>query len=242
MSYTTITSISACRDYIKTRLGDPVVCVEISDDQLNEIIFDSIQDFTRYNYGEGSYKDYVVLSLSADVSEYNLSGTNIIDTIDYTLSTSDGGSINALFTPTHIALSETGIIQNVTSNGMVDWNIAMLMLEEIKNTFNKMFMVDFRQGSNIMRVVPTPTEAYTGILTCYKKETALNLYNNRLVQRLCVARAKIQWVEHLSKYSLTLPGGGTMNGDSIISRGKEEEEKVMEDIKGESEPTDFFVG
>ena len=39
-------------DYTKSQLGAPTITIEVSDDQISEIIDDSIQKFTEYAYGE----------------------------------------------------------------------------------------------------------------------------------------------------------------------------------------------
>jgi hypothetical protein len=80
------------------------------------------------------------------------------------------------------------------------------------------------------------------LLRVYKKEYAKNLYNHPLVKKLCVARGMQEWGQNLDKYSMSLPGGGTINGSAIIARGEALEEKVMENLKLETEPPVFIVG
>ena len=60
-----IRTIEQMRDYIKLRLGMPIVNVEVTDTQMDQIIEDSIQDFHRYNYDEATFMDYAIVTFSA---------------------------------------------------------------------------------------------------------------------------------------------------------------------------------
>jgi len=245
---TTITSLETMRDYIVKMLGGPVINVELDNTQLDQIIFDSVEDFNRYNYSEGSHKDYIIITLSAGQDEYSLSGQHVQDTCDLQLSLGVDG-INTLFSPTHELLYQDWVVKGNYPGGgggpgmvMADYDISMMYLEEIKRHFSKEYTCYFRSGSETLKITPTPKTSLTGAVFVYKKETAANLYNNQLVKRLCVARAKKLWGEILSKYSAQLPGGGTYNGEAIYQRGATEETEVMIRIQQESPPIDFQVG
>ena len=234
-----ITTLPAMRDYIYNQLGAPVITVEIATTQLDQIIEDSIELFNRYNYGEGSHKDYLVINLSADTQDYSLSGQEVNDVVDMLLSETTGG-LNTLFTP--INLFYNGQSPVSSSAYLSDYYTAMTHLKQITDTLSTQFKVDYIQSQEILRIVPTPEVDLVAMIEVYKKETAQYLYNHILVKQLCVAKAKILWGGNLGKYSMQLPGGGTINFSEIKSEGKEELERVMVDIKAESEPIDFFLG
>ena len=56
-------------EYLKLRLGAPVLNVEMTDDQFKQVIWDTIEDFRRYNYDEGSHTDYAIITLTAGQTE-----------------------------------------------------------------------------------------------------------------------------------------------------------------------------
>lgn len=236
-----VTTLSEFRDHIKRELGSPVITVELANEQLDQIIEDSIQDFTRYNYGEGLHKDYVVLNLIKDQTDYSLSGTDIEDVVDLILSVGSDGGINTLFSPQNMLLSYEAIA-NVSNYHLADYYTAMTALKEIMNTFGLQFRVDYIQPQSLLRVVPTPTSNLTGLMEVYKRETAINLYNHTLVKKLATARAKVLWGTILGKYTIQFPGGGTANGTEIKADGQAMEEKAFDAIRNESESPDFFVG
>lgn len=244
-----ISTLPEFRDYIKYALGEPVLCVEISNEQLDWIITDTIQLFQRYMYGEGLYEDYILLNVSPKVSAYALSGVE--DVVDLQLS--NAGGINTLFSNTHQLLYNDWVVQgnypggpgNIPGMGggniLSDYQGTMQYLEEIKNTFGRRYTAYYRGNRNELVILPTPETSGVCMMRVYKKDAAENLYNNILIKRMAVAKAKKQWGLHLKKYSLTLPGGGTLNGDSIYQDGVTEETELMESFRKESEPIDFYV-
>jgi hypothetical protein len=245
-----ITTLAAMRNYIKTMLGSPVITVELADAQLNQIIEDVVQVMNDYHTGEGNYHDYIGFSVSAGTSAYNVSAYNIASTVDFDLfNTNDG--LNVLFSETHNILWRDFVLHgnypggpgDANGEGMVlaGYNVMTNYLEDVKDTFSLMYHAQYSDARQEFLLTPTPKENGTGLLTVYRKETAENLYNNHIVKNLCIAESKILWGHILGKYSMTLPSGGTINGQDIKSDGKEEKEKIMEQIRMESEPPMFFI-
>ena len=242
-----IDTVPLFRDYIKRQLGHPVLCVELADEQITELIRDTVDIFQRYSYSEGTYKDYVVFSVSAGTSAYTMD-SNISDVLDLQLSTGIDG-INTLFTQTHNLLSNDWVGAGGypggpgTGQGMTlaNYDIALMYLEEIKSKFGRKYRVNYRDATNQLMLTPTPNEDLTGVLELYTRHRSEDLYNHILVRRLAVALCKKLWGLHLKKYALTLPGGGNLNGDTIYNDGVTEEATVMEAIYKEAQPIDFFV-
>lgn len=250
-----ITTLSACVNYCKKMLGRPVINVEVSDDQFEQIIEDSVQDFQRYTYGEATYRDVLILSLSAGTSAYQLD-QSIDSILDIKLTFGSNG-INDLFTAQHNLLYNTWIQGNYPggsgggSNGpaglggsmtMANYDTAMIYLKEIEDHFQRKYTCDFNPNSYVLRVWPTPNVTSNAMLTIFKKEEAVNLYNNSLFKKLVVARSRIMWGNNIGKNIITLPGGGTTNGDAILAKGEKDEESALQNIKLETEPPIFMVG
>lgn len=70
LSCNKICTIEDAIAYTRRRLGEPIVCVEIANEQFVDIICDAIQIATRYLYGETVVKDYMPLKIKKGKSKY----------------------------------------------------------------------------------------------------------------------------------------------------------------------------
>ena len=260
-----IVTLQQFKYYVKLRLGMPIVNLEVSDSQIEQIIEDCLDIFCRYMYEEGSYMDYAILNVSACQSEIPLSAafdqrtgqnlTNIQDIYDYSLSFAADG-INTLFSPTHVLLYDqfvnkgdypggpgtgVGVIAGNTGLTLTNYQISMMYLKDIEMMFGKYYRISYINGLDVLKIVPTPVQNLTGVLMFYRRQMAVNLYNHPLVKRLVLAKTKQQWGNNLGKYNATLPNGTTINYDRLIQQGLDEEEKVMDDIRSEGAPIDFYI-
>jgi len=254
-----ITTLTGMKDYVLVQLGFPVINIEISDDQLENAIMDTIQDTNRYLYDEGTYRDYFLLQTSAGVGDYPVSAVrdystgatldNVQFAWDFSVSFGADG-INTLFSPAHILLYNQYVNQGSYPGGpgqggcgliLAGYQSAMMYLDQINEMFGKMYSVDYIPGQEVLRITPTPDAAVIGVLTLWRSESAQNLYNHPIVKKIAVARAGIRWCRNLMKYGGTLPDGLTINVDGYLSDYKEQEEKWMERLWEESHPPDFIV-
>jgi len=259
-SYTKITDLTQMKNYVLSQLGWPVINIEVSNDQLEQTIIDVIVDFNRYNYDEGSYRDYFLFQTSAGQMDYPISscreyGTSAtLENVQHAweLSIAFGADgINTLFSPTHILLYDQYVNQGGYPGGpgsiggtgltLTNYSTAMVYLDMINEMFGKMYQVDYLPGREVIRITPIPSEALVGVLIFWKRERAEYLYNNPLIKKVSVARTGIRWARNLMKYGGTMPDGLTINASEMLSEYKEMDEKWTERFWDESEPPDFQV-
>jgi len=248
-----ITNEAEFISYIKRMLGNPVINVEVADINVTDCIYDAIQDFQRYNYDEGNVRDVLAITLSAGVSAYSLSGLGVDSVLDIQL-TNGIYNINTLFSPTHMLLYNQFQTQypGGTGNGgaaglggsgvLGNYQIQMMYLSEIQEMFQRRYVCDYSEWSQMLKVRPTPNQDDVGILMVFRKESAINLYNHPLVKKLAIAKVKKIWGRTLSKYSISLPGSGSITGQEIRQEGIEEEKELIESIRMEGSPPIFLVG
>lgn len=262
MPITNINSWEGMRVYLLQKLGWPVNNVEITEEQLDLAIEDTIREFWYYNTDRGNYMDYIIFQCSAGVSEYSISAgqfrdyftSAVIDDIEaiYDLSVREGlEGLNTLFSPQHILLYDVYVTQGGYPGGPVDnagigmtltnYYTSMMYIEQIREAFGKMYRADWIPNKRVIKVIPTPVEPILGVVVAYRRQLAEHLFNDPLVRKLALAKAKIQWGRNLIKYGGSLPDGLTINADVILNEGKEEEEKYLEWMRSESEPPDFFI-
>jgi len=68
------------------------------------------------------------------------------------------------------------------------------------------------------------------------------LFDDEMLKNLATANAKIIWGSVLRKFGgIQLPGGVTLEGDSLIAEGREDSEQLIKEMQ-DMVPADFFIG
>lgn len=250
---TTIQNIAMLRNYIKLMLGSPVICVEISDEQLNYIIGDCIRYIQRYYFRQGNYRDYLVLDLIPGCTHYKIC-QELESVVDF--ATANWlGDINELFTLPHNALYDSVMSMNASSifrgscygnsagfgDVLGSWNAALQWLEQAKMEFGESYQVRYNEKEKELSVWPTPRHPCKGIMEVYKKQKSVKIFNDIMFRKMVVARAGMVWANALRKYTLTIAGGGQLNGDSLYASYKEEYDYCLENIRLESPNGEFWI-
>ena len=127
---------------------------------------------------------------------------------------------------------------------LAQYQTTMNYLEMIDDVFGVKFRLDYREAQQKLVLTPAPTQAGTGLIRVFRKESSANLYNNLLVKDLAEALAKKIWGKILSKYGpMQLPGGGSYEafGLKLWDEGKEEEKEIKERMKNEGEAYMGFI-
>lgn len=225
--------------YILNKLGYPMHEVELSPEQLNSCIDDSIKEFTEVAM-EGQETKVLILELLPDINEYILDGR--IKTIQKLATASSNGfssiSVGGVFmTPTDLFASSVVSLGGATTPNTNSLSQMVVALNNIA-TFNKLFGNELNYKWN----------EYTKRLTFYENPTSKGskcllectvayypaevdyIYDNVWVKAYALALAKKNWGENIGKYEATLINGSKLNYDRIINEAKEDIEKLREEL------------
>lgn len=245
-----ITNLLEMRDYLKRTLGSPVICVEVTDDQYDDIIYDSVQTLYRYLYEETTDRTYMAFPVTSGTSAYTLDDT-ILDVVDFNMM-NWFDDINVLHSPTHMLLYNDWVEKGNYPGGpggggasLVSYDFAMTYFKEVQNQFSPAYTADYNNLTNKLSITPTPKQNGMGLLQVFKKVDAANIYNHPIMKALCEGKARFRWGSNIGKYSVQMPGGGTMNGSEIKSDGKTQIDETMALLKGsdaESSWPQFITG
>lgn len=249
-----IDNIAQMRTYVLQQLGSPVICVELSTEQLDNCILDCVRYVQRYYMDVGSYRDYLKMELKRGVTHYKIC-QELESVVSFELTSWLASGINDLFTVSHNLLyNEMNSLNgwqfagscwgNNSSYGDVlgSWNASLMWLKEIKNDFAASFQVRYNNLEHELSVWPTPKHDVVGLMYVYRRQTASKIFNNPIFRRMVVAAAGKVWANALSKYNLTLAGGGTLNATQLYSTYQTEYDWCIERIDKESPNGYFFVG
>lgn len=250
---TMIQNMAQMRNYIKLMLGSPVICIEISDEQLNYIIGDCVRYIQRYYFREGNYRDYLILELQPGKTHYKIC-QELESVVDFQTA-NWMGDINELFTLPHNALYDSVMSMNSSSifrgacygnsagygDVLGSWNAALQWLEQAKIDFGEAYQVRYNDKEKELSIWPTPRHPVRGIMEVYKRQRSIKIFNDIMFRKMVVARAGMIWTNALRKYQISLAGGGTLNADSLYSSYKEEYDYCLENIRLESPNGEFWV-
>jgi len=99
---------------------------------------------------------------------------------------------------------------------------------------------DFNHNTKILTIVGRDPK-YSVCISAYNKIPEESLFEDWTFQRYCVAQARISLGRVLTTFSFNLPGGITINGDSIKQDGQDELEKILERVDSENVPDWFYI-
>ena len=255
-----ITSYDALAQRIRRQMGEPLVNVEIANEQIYDNIAQAMEFFTKYaGYTEEflvfDSKKYVrgvgidVATLINQTAEINKSKTpglpagydydlndyrRVLDCFSFTYGETTG--INTLFT------LEQAMAQQIYSSYMVgNFGFDLITWETLKgfiDTRTKVLAMTphFRVDPKIqnLRIIPEPIpeQTYLGVVGCYIERPVKDLINERWIYRYALALCKIVVGNVRGKFSgTTLFGGGQVNYNDFMSQGIAERDSLENELK-----------
>jgi len=246
-----IDNLSALKAYILRQLGAPKICVELTDEQLTDIIGDTLRYFWKY-YSQGHREDYLAFELVPGMTHYKIC-QELEEVVDLELA-SWLGNVDNLLTPVNNMMVNqflpygggkyVSTCWGTSDYGDIlgNWNATLTWLEEAKMDFGRKYRVKYIREQKALSVWPTPKFPERALLRVYKREHFMNLIQDPLFRELLVAKAGWLWSLGMRKYTLQLAGGGQLNGDSLASDFKQDIKDIKERIDLESPVNEIIVG
>jgi len=220
------------KDYILSRLGYPVVDVELEDFQIETCIDEAI---SRLEYHAPDWMtQYATFQTSGGINVYDLPAAvadNLNDVWykrDFFKFGASPGSLEYDFAI--MFFTNTGLFNNYNVS---QYLLMQQYLKQVKNVLGQMSTWQLI-GNRYLHVWPVPennTETVLLEFRAFDPKTIHHAYKN-WVERfsLCLAKEILGGIRN--KYqTLPGPGGGTkLNGDSLIREAALEKEKLLEEL------------
>jgi len=240
-------------DYCLRQLGDPVVEINVDEDQIEDRVDEAIQYYREY-HSDATVRTYLkhlvdaddvtneYIELSTDIifvsklfplsSNFN-SGRNFFD-IKYQMMLNDMASL------IHFAGDLAYYEQMQQYLSLLDMKLNGHPQVQWSRRQNRLYIFgdfadqDIKAGDYII------AEVYSVI----DPETHTSVYNDMWLKEYTTALIKRQWGQNLIKFEgMQLPGGVMLNGRQIYDDANAEIERLRESIRLEHElPVDWFVG
>lgn len=252
-----IYSMDLLKQYILKKLGSPVINIEITDDQLEEAVHDTLDDYLPRAYS-GVQERYVPVKLLKGVNDYILPYNvfAVIEVANQQMAGIGQGIPTNMFSLNQFIAADL-YRPGVAKIDLLGFEMINEMIASMEVIFSNRITFDFNSISKKLHVHARVIEDMPCILKLYEKMDLQgtvsgsggryeeeNIFNEPVIKRLATARAQMQWGQNLMKYSgSVLPNGGTLNGQWIYDEGKAAVEAQLADIQDRyTLPTDFFVG
>lgn len=222
-----ITSKSMLIDYIKSTLGAPIIKVDVTDTQIENIIDNAVQKFTEYAYG--TLEAAVVIQLNGK-GEYAMP-----DTMTNLLKLSKGGTSNLTNFNANFG---SGYVPNIWSqqyfSGSLTGDIipAIIGISTTTAMLEKYFGDDIVYNFNPHRKILQVLEAFEGPAVLYYQYEYLAdeqndlIYNHEWIKEYTVAQTRYQWGNNTGKIDREIVGGGKINYNDMKSEATAEIERL----------------
>lgn len=259
-----ITSYDALAQRIRRQMGEPLVNVEIANEQIYDNIATAMEFFTKYagyteeflvfdsklyQKGKGIKVDTLINQTQEMYSsftpamsagyDYDLeSYRRVLDCFAFTYGETTG--INTLFT------LEQAMAQQIYSSYMIgNFGFDLITWEVLKgfiDTRTKVLAMTphfrFDSKNQILRIIPEPIpdQTYMGVVGCYIERPIKDIINERWIYRYALALCKITVSNVRGKYSGTnLFGGGNVNYGDFLNQGIQERDALETELKNNYE-------
>jgi len=247
------TSRATLIDYCKRRLGDPVIEINVDEDQLEDRVDEALQYWQEY-HSDATYRTYVSTLLTADdVTNGYITTSNdvLFVTRMFAISSSFNSSFNFFDIKYQLMLNDIADMQNFAGDlAYYDQLNQYLSLLDMK--LNGYPQTEFARKQNRLYLFGdfTDGDAKAGeyiVYEAYKTvdpSTHTSVYNDMWLKEYTTALIKQQWGANLIKFEgMQLPGGVILNGRQIYDDATTDIDKLRETLRTEHElPVDFFVG
>jgi len=240
------------KDYIKRKLGHPVIEINIDEDQMEDRIDDALRFWQEYHF-DGTEKLFVSHEVTAtDISEKYLDlgadlGNSIIG-ISRMLASS-GQTTNMFSVRYQMAFNDIATYSTRGVREMQNYWMRLSHLNMVQDLISGMSNLRFNRITNKVYIdwdwsVDVSAGDYIVLETYQKVGDTTELWGDPFLKDYATALVKEQWGMNLSKFEgVQLPGGVTLNGRAILEDARTEIERLKEQMSLSYElPVDFLVG
>lgn len=222
-----INSKQSLADYILRQLGAPLVSVEVTEDQINDIIDMTVQEFSNFAL-EGELTKYIQMTVSAPCEITMDGNVNNILKVSRGGGTMFAGYGGVGFVIDYVSLISGGINLN-------DAVASVINLSATRSMLDKYFGDDLSFTWNPYKKKINISETFHGnilmeVTTEYTPDTIDMIFDNSWVKRMSTARVKLLQSDITGKYDQNLVGGARINHEKMQSRAEQEIEVLREEL------------
>ena len=240
-------------DYCKRKLGDPVLEINVDEDQIEDRIDEALQYWQEYHY-DATTRGYVkhLITATDKTNEYITLPSNVLFVNKmFPISSAFGTSTNFFDIKYQMMLNDIADLQNFAGDlayyeqmqqylSMLDMKLNGTPQTQWSRHQDRLYIFGDFAEKDIKAGDYVVAEVYTII----DPDTHTSIYNDLWLKEYTTALIKQQWGANLIKFEgMQLPGGVILNGRQLYDDASTDIENLRQRIREEHEfPADFFVG
>lgn len=247
-----IASKAQLTKYIREQLGDPLIRVEVTDNQIWQIIDDAVQYFTEYAYGV--LQASMVLTFDNGIGTYDLPDniTNVIKlskggrASGLNFNANFGGMVPDVWSEQWFSNGgSSGLGSSVTSNLMP----TLIKISNVQSMLEKYLGDDLNYNFNYNKKQIQVFEDYREpTVLWYEYEYLANdehdfIFNHEFIKAYTVAKTRYLWGNNTGKFDQTLVGGARINYSDMKNEAQQELDRLHQqliDKWSDPAPIDIF--
>ena len=240
-------------EYCKRRLGDPVIEINVDEDQLEDRVDEALQYYREF-HSDATVRTYLKHQVTAQdvTNEYITLANNIIFVSKmFPLQSSFQSSRNFFDIKYQMMLNDIADLMNFAGDlayyeqmqqylSLLDMKLNGQPQVQFSRKQNRLYIFGDFQDDDINEGDYIVAEVYTEI----NDSDHTSIFNDMFLKEYTTALIKQQWGQNLIKFEgMQLPGGVILNGRQIYDDATGEIETLRQRVRDEHEfPPDFFVG
>lgn len=246
-----VTNREDLKQYAYRALGAPLLTIDIADEQAEDRVDEAISFFREY-YFDGIEKVYLKheITLQDQTNEYITLPDHVwsVNRIFPYPTSSSSSSVNIFDLQYQLRMND---LRDLTSTSLIYYSQAMSHIALIDNLLNVQKQFRFNKLNGKLYIDQSWSSVGLGVgqfilldvYTALDPATSPKLWNERLFKEYVIALLKRQWGSNVKKYQgIQLPGGVTIDGQSLYEEGKAEQEAIEETIMTQLAPLEFQMG
>jgi hypothetical protein len=240
-------------DYCKRRLGDPVIEINVDEDQLEDRVDEALQYYQEY-HSDATLRTYLKHQVTAeDVTNEYIPLSSDITFVSklFPVASSFNSSFNFFDIKYQMMLNDIADLQNFAGD-LAYYEQMNQYLSLLDMKLNGTPQVQFSRHQDRLYIfgdfadkdIKAGEYLVAEVYTILDPDTHTSIYNDMWLKEYTTALIKQQWGMNLIKFEgVQLPGGVVLNGRQLYDDATTEIENLRQRIREEHEfPADFFVG
>jgi hypothetical protein len=240
-------------EYCKRRLGDPVLEINVDEDQIEDRVDEAIQYYQEY-HTDATIRTYLKHQVTAadKANEYIPISSDILYVSKlFPMASSFNSSFNFFDIKYQMMLNDIADLQNFAGD-LAYYDQMQQYLSMLDMKLNGAPQVNFSRHQDRLHIfgdfqdddIIVGEYVVAEVYSALDPDTYTSIYNDMWLKEYTTALIKQQWGQNLIKFEgIVMPGGVTFNGRQLYDDATTEIQALRERIRDEFElPPDFMVG